>query len=119
MLMEMVKREGVQLDQAGLGFAASNSLTRLLDRLREKPQDRETLERADVLTSLLATMPLSVDYWNAQNIYYSILNTAFPSIAGNPVQESRAWQERFLALGEKLEISVPATQPESELQLAG
>jgi hypothetical protein len=116
MIMEMVKREGVQLDQAGLGFAASNSLTRLLARLREKPQDHEILERANVLTSLLATMPLTVDYWNAQNIYYSILNTAFPGIAGN--QDSRAWQERFLALGEKLEISVPAPAPQAELQMA-
>ncbi|HKD81619.1 MAG TPA: DUF3536 domain-containing protein [Candidatus Angelobacter sp.] len=115
MLMEMVKREGVQLDYAGIGFAASNCLTRVLARLREKPQDHEILERANVLTSLFATMSLPVDYWNAQNIYYSILNTAFPKIAASP--DSRGWQERFLALGEKLQISVPAPAP--ELQMAG
>jgi alpha-amylase/alpha-mannosidase (GH57 family) len=117
MLMEMVKGEGVQLDRPGLGFAASKSLTRALGRLREKPQDQEILERAYVLTSLLATMPLIVDYWNAQNIYYSILNTVFPGIAESP--DSRAWQERFLALGEKLQISVPAPAPQAELQMAG
>ncbi len=116
MLMEMVKREGVQLDQAGIGFVASNSLTRLLLRLRERPQDNQILERANVLTSLLATMPLTVDYWNAQNIYYSILNTSFPGIAANG--NSRAWQERFLALGEKLQISVPVPAPQSEMQVA-
>jgi alpha-amylase/alpha-mannosidase (GH57 family) len=119
MLIEMVKREGVQLDQAGIGFAAGNSLTRLLCRLREKPQDQETLDRANVLTSLFATMPLSVDYWHAQNIYYSILNTAFPALARNHTADSHSWQARFLALGEKLQISVPAPVPEAQLEMAG
>ncbi len=119
MLIEMVKREGVQLDQAGIGFAAGNSLTRLLCRLREKPQDQETLDRANVLTSLFATMPLSVDYWHAQNIYYSILNTVFPALARNHTADSQSWQARFLALGEKLQISVPAPVPEAQLEMAG
>ncbi|HET9363642.1 MAG TPA: DUF3536 domain-containing protein, partial [Candidatus Angelobacter sp.] len=119
MLMEMVKREGVQLDQAGVGYAASNSLTRLLVRLREKPQDIETLERANVLTSLFATIAVSVNYWNAQNIYYSILNTVFPSLAEKHDADSQAWRERFFSLGEKLQISVPAFTPKSSLQMAG
>ncbi|HZS27102.1 MAG TPA: DUF3536 domain-containing protein [Candidatus Angelobacter sp.] len=119
MLMEMVKREGVQLDQAGVGYAASNSLTRLLTRLREKPQDIETLERANVLTSLFATTALSVNYWNAQNIYYSILNTVFPTLTEKHDPDTQAWRERFLSLGEKLQISVPAFTPESSLQMAG
>ena len=38
MLMEMVKHEGVQVDEAGVGFAASNCLTRLLRRLQAKPR---------------------------------------------------------------------------------
>jgi hypothetical protein len=109
----------VQLDQAGIGFAASNSLTRLLCLLREKPQDHEILDRTNVLTSLFAAMPLSVNYWHAQNIYYSILNTAFPALAGNHTADSQVWQARFLALGEKLQISVPALEPEVQLELAG
>ena len=119
MLMEMVKREGVQLDQAGVGYAASNSLTRILARLRGKPQDIETLERANVLTGLFATMALSLDYWNAQNIYYSILNTAFPALAEKHGPDTQAWRERFLSLGEKLQISVPAFTPEPSLQMTG
>jgi alpha-amylase/alpha-mannosidase (GH57 family) len=119
MLMEMVKREGVQLDQAGVGYAAGNSLTRLLRRLQQNLQDRETLERANVLISLFATMPLSVDYWHAQNIYYSILNTGFPKLAGRHDSGAQALGEAFLSLGEKLRISVPALAPEVELVMAG
>jgi alpha-amylase/alpha-mannosidase (GH57 family) len=119
MLLELVKREGVHVDEAGVGYAASNSLTRLLERLRQNPQDGEILKRADVLASLFAAMPFPVDYWQAQNIYYSILNKDFPEIARKHDPEARAWKERFRALGEKLKISLPALAPEAELELAG
>ena len=118
MLMEMVKREGVQVDEAGVRYAAGNSLTRILLRLQQNPQDSETLERANVLTSLYPMMPFSVDCWHAQNIYYSILDRAFPEIARRDDPASRRWQERFLALGEKLRIRVPALEPAREFQIA-
>jgi alpha-amylase/alpha-mannosidase (GH57 family) len=118
MLMEMVKREGVQVDEAGVRYAAGNSLTRILRRLQQNPQDSETLERANALTSLYPMMPFSVDCWRAQNIYYSILNKTFPEMARRQDMDSRRWQERFLALGEKLRIRVPALTPIVELQKA-
>jgi hypothetical protein len=118
MLMEMVKREGIRLDEAGIGFAASNSLTRLLQRLQGKPRDMETLERANVLTSLVPMTPFPVDWWRAQNLYYAIFRNNFSEIASRQDSDSRDWQERFLALGEKLKISVPKYEP-AELQLAG
>jgi hypothetical protein len=118
MLMEMVKREGVQVDEAGARYAAGNSLTRILRRLQQNPQESETLERANALTSLYPMMPFSVDCWHAQNIYYSILDKVFPEIARKDDPASRRWQERFLALGEKLRISVPDLAWEPELQIA-
>src|SRR5215467_8851406 len=65
MLMEMVKREGVQVDEAGIRYAAGNSLTRILKRLQKNPLESETLERANVLTSLYPMLPFSVDCWHA------------------------------------------------------
>jgi Domain of unknown function (DUF3536) len=118
MLMEMVKREGVRVDEAGVRYAAGNSLTRILRRLQQNPQDSETLQRANVLTSLYPMMPFSVDCWHAQNIYYSILDKVFPEIARRDDPASRQWQERFLALGEKLRISVPTLAPETEFEIA-
>jgi alpha-amylase/alpha-mannosidase (GH57 family) len=118
MLMEMVKREGVHVDETTVGYSASNALTRLLRRLQQNPLEGETLERALVLASLFATQPLPVDYWHAQNIYYSILKHDFPALARRNDPESRAWRERFIALGEKLQISVPALVQKVELPIA-
>jgi hypothetical protein len=118
MLMEMVKREGVHVDETTVGYSASNALTRLLRRLQQNPLEGETLERALVLASLFATQPLPVDYWHAQNIYYSILKQDFSALARRNDPESRTWRERFIALGEKLQISVPALVQKVELPIA-
>jgi hypothetical protein len=116
MLMELVKREGVEVDNVGLNYAASNSLTRIMQRLHDKPHDMETLERANALTSLFPMTGFSVDTWRAQNLYYSLLSDY--EVARKHDPESRAWQEKFLALGEKLGISVPQLEPQAELQMA-
>jgi len=89
-----------------------------LRRLQQNPMDSETLERANVLTSLYPMMPFSVDCWHAQNIYYYILDKDFPKIARRDDPASLQWQERFLALGEKLKISVPELSPETAFQIA-
>src|SRR5262249_39678172 len=80
-LMDLVKQEGVKLEEAGLSFAAGKSLTRLMQRLEQDPRNVELLERADVLTTLLQVLPLPVNYWKAQNIFYSMLQQTFPFIA--------------------------------------
>jgi len=118
MLMEMVKREGVKIDEAGVGYAAANSLTRIMRTLQNKPHDRELLERANVLITLFDTLPFPVNYWHAQNIYYSIMNAELGRVSSQPNAETRGWAERFVALGEKLKISVPAIEHEAEMQMA-
>ena len=119
MLMELVKREGVKLEEAGLAFSASNSLNRLMRRLREDPQNLKLLEHIYVFVTLMQMLPFRIDYWEAQNIYYSMFNHVYPAVAQDVEQQSRSWSERFLALGEKLQISVPEFKPTAELQMAG
>ena len=118
MLMEMVKREGVQVDVAGVRYAAGNSLTRILRRLQQDPQDSETLERANALTSLYPMMPFSVDCWHAQNIYYSILDKFFPEIARRDDPDSRRWRSAFLPWEKDSGSAFPTLAPENELQIA-
>jgi hypothetical protein len=115
MLLELVKREGVQIEEAGVGFAARKALTRIMLQLQQKPHELELLDRADLLTSILEMLPFKVSHWKAQNIYYSLLQRELPDL--NTAQ--REWAERFLSLGEKLRVAVPAlAQPRRELQMA-
>jgi hypothetical protein len=118
MLLELVKREGVQIEEAGVGYAASNALTRLMKSLRESPQDFELLQRANLLVALLEMLPFKVSYWNAQNIYYALLQTEYPAMARQQDSASRQWAESFAALGEKLQVSVPPVSAKLELRMA-
>jgi hypothetical protein len=119
MLVELVKHEGVPVDTAGIGFAASNSLTRLMRRLQERPHEPGLLERANILATIFPFMPFPVNYWHAQNIYYAILKEEFTPMEAKQDPASDKWRERFMELGERLQISVPAlAPPEAELQMA-
>jgi hypothetical protein len=119
MLLELAKREGIELEQAGLAYAAGNALTRLMRRLRDEPKNTKTLAIADMLVTLLQMFPFQVNYWEAQNIFYALLKNEFPRINEDHDPASREWRERFLALGEKLQVSVPALEPVAEMQIAG
>src|SRR5205807_4645796 len=57
MLLELAKREGVKLEEAGLGYVASNALTRLMRRLRNEPQNLNLLKTANILVTLLQMFP--------------------------------------------------------------
>ena len=118
MLMELVKHENVKLEEAGLSFAAGKGLTRLLRRLERDPRNTELLDQANILVSLLQMFPLPVNYWRAQNIFYSMVKKSFPFIAKGSDEQARAWTERFLALGEKLRVSVPKEAAATELKAA-
>jgi alpha-amylase/alpha-mannosidase (GH57 family) len=106
MLMELVKREGVRLEEAGLSYAAGRSLTRLMERLEQKPESAELLEHANVLVTLLEMLPFKMDYWRAQNIFYSMMKKSFPFMSRRMDEASRVWTRRFLELGEKLKVRV-------------
>ena len=117
MLLELVKREDVKMDEAMVAFAAGNSLARLMRRLANTPDNLELLQRADVLAALLQMLPFPVNYWESQNIYYQLLQDELPARARNQDEISMAWVKRFVSLGEKLRVSVPEIQP-AELPVA-
>jgi alpha-amylase/alpha-mannosidase (GH57 family) len=117
MLLELVKREGVKMDDASVGFAASRGLARLMRRFANAPSNTELLLRADVLAALLEMLPFPVNYWEAQNIYYALVQDQLPARARNQDEISHVWMQRFISLGEKLRVSVPEIQP-AELPVA-
>ena len=118
MLLEMVKRESVKLEEAGLAYVAGNSLNRLMRRFQQEPQRAEVLEHIHIFATILQMCPLPINYWKAQNIYYSVLKRDYPAMARKTDSSARIWREKFLAVGEILRVSVPGMEPKAELQLA-
>lgn len=118
MLLELVKREGVQVEEGSVAYAASKALTRLMKRLEESPQETELIRHAIVLVSVLEMLPFKLNTWDAQNIYYALVQTQYPSMARRPDPASRGWVENFLALGDKLQVAVPPATSRMEVRMA-
>ncbi len=118
MLMELVKREGVKLETAGLSYVAGRSLGRMMRNFHAHPDDKELLDRIDVFITVLQMLPLTIDYWEAQNIYYSMLKNIYPAVTRNTDDDSLFWNQKFLSLGEKLHVSVTALGARAEMAMA-
>jgi len=86
-----------------------------MQQLRQEPHKRALLENANVLAGLFRLFPFPVNFWQAQNIFYSLLNSVYPVFAGQSDAGSHAWVECFLSLGEKLMVAVPVYEPRLEL----
>ncbi len=108
-LLDEVSSLGVALDVDGLSYALERVLERLVDRLREQPEDTELLRRVEAAVDLSSKPPFRINLLRAQNRCYEMLGTAYPVMreeaeAGEALAEQ--WVERFRVLAGKLGVRV-------------
>jgi alpha-amylase/alpha-mannosidase (GH57 family) len=110
-LLEQARLEGVALNRESLSFVVSRSIERLLLRCAENPTSAALLRTAETAVAIGRSMPLELDLWKAQNIYYSRLRQeTFPAMhtkaeVGDPA--AGEWREALLALGDRLGFRRP------------
>ncbi|HLJ86484.1 MAG TPA: DUF3536 domain-containing protein [Candidatus Angelobacter sp.] len=125
-MLERVQQEGVRLEEAGLNFAASASLTKLLLQIQREPTNWNVIQQANVFVDALQRFQFPVNYWEPQNILYSTIKSIFPSSAGaqahtglqQDLSAETDWQRGLLSLGEKLRLDVSLKETDRELQIA-
>jgi alpha-amylase/alpha-mannosidase (GH57 family) len=115
-LLEDANLWQVGLDAAGLGFALKQTMARLALNLRSRPDSIETLERLSEAAGMAAALPFDVDIRQVQNIYFTMLQTAYPEwrrLADQGEGIAQCWVDLFQSMGEKLAVCVehciPAT----------
>jgi alpha-amylase/alpha-mannosidase (GH57 family) len=100
----------IPLDHANLAFAAKLHLDRLSEEWTSKPTDLNVLDRLLTAASLIQSLPCQLNLWKPQNTYYTIATTTRTLMAGQGDEGSRAWIEKFEALGAKLGFN-PKLEP--------
>ena len=67
----------------------------------------------DNTATIAKTMPVDVDMWQVQNIYFTLLQKQYPAYVAEAAQDPRAaeWTRTFEHLGEQLSISVRKGEP--------
>jgi alpha-amylase/alpha-mannosidase (GH57 family) len=106
-LLRRAEIDHVKLDNTLLSFTADKRMKRAMVRLEagmgsehQSPQNVAVLHDTLAIAESLRTLPMDVNFWQAQNIWNDLLRR------GDSSHWSREWREGFRKLGLALNISV-------------
>jgi alpha-amylase/alpha-mannosidase (GH57 family) len=102
-------RVGVRLPEDGLAYAFRRTIERLSERWRSSPESRQALSDLKILATLAQSLPFGVEVWNAQNVFYELMQSAWPERRRRAAEgdaDAVEWVALFEALGEKLAVFV-------------
>ncbi len=99
----------LEIDAATIAYFASSWTNSFITRLSQQPEDIALLEKIDNVMKLLRQLPVELDIWNAQNIYFTI-GKNFYTIMKEKTEKgddfARRWVEVFRKLGYYLQVKV-------------
>ena len=106
-LIEEVKRWSFEPDKVALGFAASQRVNKLMEKLSQTPEDVSVLENVEALLRTLSALPLDLNLWKSQNTYFSMGEQLYSRMregAEKGDQNAKKWIEHFGRLGGLLKV---------------
>ena len=105
-LLDSARAEKINLDDAGLEYVLRRRINELVQMFAADPGDTALLAMLQAIVSLARSLPFEVNLWQAQNVYYNLMETEYPARSAQP-----DWAGPFLELGEQL--GVHAATPEN------
>jgi hypothetical protein len=99
----------VELDKEGLEYALRTKIEKLAKKAQDNPGDLPALKHLTAAVALAPTLPITINFYRAQNIYYELLQNDYPklrSAAAKGDRNAKTWAEEFRELGAKLSIKV-------------
>src|SRR4051794_16532850 len=103
LLIRAAAQTGVGLDN-GVKLALRERLERTMHRWSSDPFVLQTLSELEQLISLLQAAPFEIDFWNAQNSYYEVMQAIMQL---KPEDCGETWLQLFRSVGDRLGIAVP------------
>jgi len=109
-LINEVKRWPLENNTATVGFIASSWINSIMSKLYGQIEDVEFFERIEKVIKLLRQLPIELDIWKAQNIYFTIGKNLYSTMKERSEKGddfARKWVEAFRKLGYYLQVKVP------------
>jgi len=116
--LQLAKADQVPLETANLSYIADQRMKRAMVELQMSAGSLETLERALTLARNLGELPIDLNLWQAQNIWYEILGTSSYALTGLAAGERVRWDKRFSELGACLSIDCASIAAENAVEMA-
>jgi alpha-amylase/alpha-mannosidase (GH57 family) len=108
-ILAEARKADIEFDTAGLARMLEELLDNDIDRLSQHPSDLATLEKLDAMVALVRELPFQVDLWQAQNVYYLMLQTVYPTLKARSIEgeeHAHTWVQCFVSLGEHVGVRV-------------
>jgi alpha-amylase/alpha-mannosidase (GH57 family) len=114
LLLGKAKDVQIALDGENLGYSAAQRIKRAMVLLHRAPGDLELLERATLIARVLGEFSFEIRLWQAQNIWYEILELSRQKTFGLQTAEFVTWLTGLNRLGRLLGIAVDELVIEDE-----
>ena len=104
LIEEARSRNGHVLD-VRISFVVKNRMERLMHELAANPAEVERMNVLDQLAQLVMPLPLGLNLWKVQNLYWSLLQHTAVEEQGRAAageEAAKLWMDRFLKLGATL-----------------
>ncbi len=111
-LVHEAEARRITLDSEGLGYDLQRHLERIAEQALSQPADLVSLDRVETMLDLISQLPVQVDLWRVQNLYWRVSQGSFARSG------DAAWREGFRGLGAKLRVGPPDSRPELPSQPA-
>ena len=115
-LVQEMQKWDVTLDSVDIEFTATHKLVDLMETLFSSPSDLSLLLDIQKRIELLVALPINVNNWQLQNVYYKIMKTAygdFLSKANAGDADAKQWIDIFKHVGEMLFFNIQLVLPEN------
>lgn len=109
-----IKTLNVAIDSVGLEFLLRKKGEAMMDRFSGAASEFTLLSDLSVFIEAARSMPVEVNYWLMQNVYYELAKTVYKEYlsASKAGDESAVrWVEVFRSVGEKLFFNIDAVLP--------
>lgn len=108
-LISEVKKWSLDVDLNAISYIASKRITSMMERFSGRYEDVGLISKIENILKLLSSLPLNLNLYKAQNIYFSVGNSAFRGFREKAEKgdvSSRRWVEEFRKLGYYLHVKV-------------
>ena len=103
--VEDIKRFSLSIDKPTISFIISNKINMVMEQISKDPEDLSRFESAVELLKIITALPLDLNLWKAQNIYFSIGKQMRPKAEQHDELATR-WLTGFNSLGGYLKVRV-------------
>jgi alpha-amylase/alpha-mannosidase (GH57 family) len=105
--VEEANKWSLELDSKSLAFIATQKINLLMERFSEAPHEAPLLETIENIFSLMSALPVQLDLWKAQNIYFSIGKKWYNEMKKKSDQGDQvaiSWLKHFNKLADYLHV---------------